>query len=178
MKRITGKDIYLSVLEREHCRTLFSADEHDFRLKAEPLHIGYSVEGADAWFDDIQKKQGNENVRLGVFLNSGEVIGDVALQGIDWKNRSCSLGQGIAKVEHRGKGYGAEAVRLLVEYAFFELGLERVTADTLEQNIPAQRSLEKLGFVLEGTQRKAVYFGGTRYDRLNYALLAEEYKNR
>jgi len=53
--------------------------------------------------------------------------------------------------------------------------MERITANTLEINIPAQKSLEKSGFVLEGRERKAFYFGGKRYDKLNYGLLAEEY---
>ena len=178
MNIIKGKSIYLSVLEREHCRVLYSEDAYDFALKTEPLQIGYSIEGADEWFEDIQKKQGKENLRLGIFLHAGEAIGDVALQGIDWRNRSCSLGVGIAKMQHRGKGYGQEAIALLLDYAFCHLGLERVAANTLAPNIPAQRALEKCCFVLEGRQRAAVYFAGTKHDRLNYAILADEYTKR
>ena len=86
LKIIKGDNIYLSALKRDHCKVLYSEDEYDFQLKAELLNIGYSVEGADEWFEDIQRKQGKENIRLGIFLNSGDVVGDIALQGIDWKN--------------------------------------------------------------------------------------------
>jgi len=63
----------------------------------------------------------------------------------------------------------------MLDYAFNNLGIERVTANTLEQNLGARRSLEKNGFVLEGRERKAVYFAGRKWDRLNYAILSEEF---
>ena len=176
MVKLHGESIYLSVLERGDCKKLYEDFEFDFDNPAEPLYIGHSVEKSDEWFDEIQRLQGKENVRLGIFLNDGTVIGDVALQSIDNKNRSCSIGMGIAKIENRNRGYGKQAVRLILDYGLNSLGMERITANTLEINISAQKSLEKLGFVLEGRERKAVYFGGKRYDRLNYSLLAEEYK--
>ena len=176
MLKLQGKDIYLAVLERKDCKKLYEDFEYDFDNPAEPLCIGQSLEKSDEWFDEIQKLQMKENIRLGIFLNDGTVIGDVALQSIDEKNRSCSIGMGMAKIENRNKGYGKEAVKLILEYGFKNFGMERITANTLEINISAQKSLEKSGFILEGRERKAVYFGGKRYDRLNYGLLAEDWR--
>jgi RimJ/RimL family protein N-acetyltransferase len=178
MLKLQGKQIYLAVLEREDCKKIWNDFEYDFDNLTEPLNIGHSAEKADEWFNDIQKLQGNKNIRLGIFLNDDTVIGDAALQDIDNKNRSCSIGAGIAKIEHRGKGYGTEAMRLIIEYGFNHIGIERVTANTLEMNKSAQKALEKLGFVLEGRERKAYYFGGKKYDRLNFGLLADEYKKK
>lgn len=176
MLKLQGQSIYLAALERGDCRKLFEDAEYDFEHPTEILSIGYSVEGSDEWFSEIQKLQGNTHVRLGIFLNDHTVIGDVALQDIDWRNRSCSLGMGIEKLAYRNRGYGAQAVALMLEYGLCNLGLERITANTLEMNVAAQRCLEKSGLTLEGRERKAVSFGGTRYDRLNYAILAEEYR--
>lgn len=173
--KLNGKKVYLAVLEREHCKKLWDDFEYDFDVMAEPLNIGHASTKADTWFDDIQRDQGNKHIRLGIFLFDGTVIGDVALQDIDWKNRSCTIGLGIAKIEYRSKGYGTEAVQVLLNYSFNNLGLERISANTLEQNKGAQRSLEKSGFVLEGRERKAVYFAGHKWDKLNYAVLREEY---
>ena len=175
MIKLQGENIYLAVLERQDCKKLYEDFEYDFENPAEPLYIGQSLEKSDEWFDEIQKLQGKENIRLGIFLNDGTVIGDVALQSIDDKNRSCSIGMGMSKLEYRNKGYGKEAVKLILEYGFNNLGMERITASTLEINISAQKSLEKSGFILEGRERKAVYFGGKRYDRFIYGLLADEY---
>ncbi|HHW09165.1 MAG TPA: GNAT family N-acetyltransferase [Firmicutes bacterium] len=178
MLKLVGVKIYLSTLEREHCTRLWVDYEYDARALTEPLNIGHSKEKAEAWFNEIQRDQGKKHVRLGIFLPDGTVIGDVALQDIDWRNRSCTIGMGIAKIEHRSKGYGTEAARLMLEYGFNNLGLERISANTLEQNKGAQRVMEKLGFTLEGVERKAVYFAGRRWDRLTYGLLREEYDGR
>ena len=175
MVKLLGEQLFLATMERKDCKKLYEDFEYDFSNPDEPLYIGHSVEKSDEWFDEIQKLQGKENVRLGIFLNDGTVIGDVALQSLDNKNRTCSIGMGIAKIENRNKGYGKQAVTLILEYGFKNLGMERITANTLEINISAQKSLEGIGFTLEGRERKAVYFGGKRYDRLIYGLLAEEY---
>ncbi len=174
--KLFGKSIYLTCLEREDCKILWRAFEYDFGRVTEPLNIGHSIEKSDQWYDEIQKDQGDKQVRLGIFLHDGTLVGDVALQDIDWKNRSCHIGLGIAKIENRSKGYGSDAVDVILNYGFNNLGLERITANTLEQNIAAQRSLEKMGFRLEGTERQAVYFAGKRWSRLNYGILCEEYK--
>ena len=177
MVKLQGKRIYLGTLEKENCKKLWEEFEYDFENITEQLNIGHSIEKSDEWFDQIKKEQGNSHIRLGIFLNNGTIIGDIALQDIDTKNRSCSIGMGLSKLEYRNKGYGKEAVKLILEYGFDNYGLERVSSNTLEINIPAQKSLEKMGFKLEGKERKAVYFGGKKYDRYIYGLLAEEYRN-
>ena len=175
MLSLSGNNIYLAVLEKEHCKRLWEDFEYDFDMVTEPLNIGHSSSKTDEWFDEIQCDQGKKHIRLGVFLLDGTVIGSIALQDIDWKNRSCSIGLSIAKKEHRSKGYGAESVKVILEYGFNNIGLERITARTLEQNKGAQRSLEKCKLNLEGIERKAVYFAGKRWDRFNYAILREEF---
>ena len=176
MVKLEGNKIYLSVLEKEHCKKIWEDFEYDFEAKTEPLNIGHSITKAESWFEEIQKDQGEKHVRLGIFITEDDsIIGDVALQDIDWKNRSCSIGLGIAKKEYRGKGYGTEAVGIILEYGFNNLGLERITAKTLEKNNAAKRSLEKNDFVLEGKERKAIYFTGQKCNRLNYSILREEF---
>ena len=178
MVKLQGNLLYLATMEREDCKQLYKDFEYNFNQPTDLLHIGHSIEKADEWFDEIQRLQGKTNVRLGIFLNDGTIIGDVALQDIDDKNRSCSIGMGMEKIENRNKGYGKEAVALMLEYGFHNMGLERITANTLEINISAQKVLEQTGFKLEGRERKAVYFGGKRYDKINYGLLIEEYNNK
>jgi len=177
MHKLQGKKVYLAALKRADCRKLWEDDEYDFENKTDMLHIGGSVEGSDKWFDEIQDLQGKVHIRLGIFVSDGTVIGDVALQDIDNKNRSCSIGIGIAKIENRGKGYGSEALRFILEYGFNNAGMERITASTLELNLPMRAVFEKTGFTLEGVGRKAAYFGGKKYDMYYYGLLSDEYNN-
>ncbi|MCL2573697.1 MAG: GNAT family N-acetyltransferase [Defluviitaleaceae bacterium] len=175
MLKLQGERIYLAALEREDCKTLLENLEHDFGNPMETLDLGFSLENYDEWFEKVQKRlKGGTHVNLGIFLNDDIIIGDVALQRIDKTNRSCTLGMGFAKVEHRNQGYGTEAASLMLKYGFYNLGLERIWATTLEHNILAQKMMEKLGFRLEGIKRKAVYFCGKYIDEYHYGLLKEE----
>ncbi len=173
--RLQETDIYLETLSREDCKVLWNDFEYDFDNPTEELNLGHSDEKAQDWFDEIQKLQGNRHIRLGIFKNDGTVIGDVALQDIDRVNRKCSVGMGMAKIENRSKGYGGQAVMLMLNYGFKYLGLERITANTLDINIGAQKLLDKCGFVLEGRERKSVYLNSEMHDKLNYAILKEEF---
>lgn len=169
--------IYLDTLERENCKKLWADFEYDFDFPAETFNPGHSVEKADGWFDEIQKLQGNSNVRLGIFLDNGTCIGDVALQDIDRENRKCTIGMGIAKIENRSKGYGQQAVKLMLEYGFRFLGLQRISANTLDINKGGQKSLEKCGFTLEGIERNSVYLNGEMHNRFCYSILKDEFYN-
>lgn len=177
MVKLAGKRLYLAQLERVDCHVLMEVAEYDFAHRTDRLEIGTSLHaGADQWFDEIQRDHGSRHVRLGVFLENGEVIGDIALQDIDWQDRKCSLGLGFARKEHRGHGYAGEAIALMLSHGFDSLGLRRVEASTLAPNVAAQRSLEKAGFVLEGRQREAVCIGQVWHDKLLYGLLVQDRK--
>ena len=173
--KLYEKDIYLDTLSRKDCKSLWNDFEYDFDHPTEEFSPGHSDEKAEEWFEEIQKLQGKKNVRLGIFLHDGTVIGDIALQDIDRINRKCSVGMGIAKIKNRSKGYGRQAVKLMLKYGFQFLGMERIYANTLKLDIGAQKSLEKCGFRLEGTERKSVYLFGQYQDRLLYAILKDEF---
>lgn len=172
--KLQGEKVYLAVMEKEDCVKLWKDFEYNFEEKTEVLNIGHSITKAEDWFEDIQKNQGDKHIRLGIFLNTNEIVGDIALQNIDWKERVCSIGIGISSMANRSKGYGGEAIQLILDHAFNNIGLERVTAATFEQNYGSQKSLERNGFVLEGRERKAVSFAGRRWDRLNYGMIRDD----
>lgn len=174
--KLTARDIYLDTLARGDCKTLWNDYEYDLEHLTDEVSLGQSDEKAETWFEEIQELQGRQNVRLGIFLYDGSVIGDVALQSIDRVNRRCSVGISIAKLCNRSKGYGRQAVTLMLGYAFEFLGMERVYASTLAANTGAQKSLENCGFLLEGTERESVYLNGKKHDKLHYAILKREYE--
>lgn len=77
--------------------------------------------------------------------------------------------------EHRGEGFGREAVSLLLEYGFDELRLHRVQSDCLAVDGDGRRLLESLGFTEEGRFRDATFQDGDHVDVLRYGLLADEW---
>jgi RimJ/RimL family protein N-acetyltransferase len=84
------------------------------------------------------------------------------------------IGFGIPEVAARGKGHAKEGVRLLVEYLFAGYPVERVAAFTDEENRPAQRVLERVGFQREGVLRRATFRDGQWRDIAVYGILRHE----
>jgi RimJ/RimL family protein N-acetyltransferase len=76
----------------------------------------------------------------------------------------------------RGKGYGTEAVTILVDYLFLSRDIVRIQATTDLRNIASQRVLEKVGFKKEGVVRKSMFIHGDWRDLLLYSILREEWK--
>lgn len=101
-------------------------------------------------------------------------IGNVKLGPIHWVHRVAEFGIMIGDKARWGRGRGTEATRLMVEYGFEELNLRKITLGVLEGNAAAQRSYEKVGFVVEGRQRAQVVRGGRTLDRIVMGLLREE----
>lgn len=120
----------------------------------------------------------NENsIVFNVILNNGIYLGDIILQYINMQRRCASIGMRIDNRGNRGNGYGTEAGKLLLNYGFNDLGLRRIEADTMENNVAGQRSLEKIGLVLEYKKRKAKFSEGQWVDVFYYGILREEYNN-
>lgn len=173
---LRGEKVILRALEREHCHRLWQQYEPVEPLPTEPLNPGLSVEGADKWFEEIQAKQGREQIYLGVFTQAGEPVGDIQLANISWRDRAADIGLSIVRQADRKQGYGTDATMTLLRFGFEHLDLYRVTAAIAEYNRGAQRILQKCGFVQEGRERQAIYIGGRRWDRLLFGLLRAEFK--
>ena len=76
----------------------------------------------------------------------------------------------------RGKGYGTEALQIMVDYLFLTKNVERIEATTDTRNSASQRILEKVGFKREGTIRKSGFCRNEWVDDCLYGILREEWK--
>jgi ribosomal-protein-alanine N-acetyltransferase len=76
----------------------------------------------------------------------------------------------------RGKGYGSEAVKIIVDYLFLSKNIVRIQAETHPENKASQRILEKAGFNKEGTIRKSFFSRGVWRDTAMLSVLREEWK--
>lgn len=108
-------------------------------------------------------------------LDDDKLIGFTELS-IDWSNQVGWLGIGIGERDYWGKGYGSDALRLTVSYAFRELNVYRVSLDVFSYNPRAIRAYEKAGFTHEGVLRSALYRDGQRYDMLFMGILRPEWE--
>lgn len=83
----------------------------------------------------------------------GEAIGNISLAGIDETHGRAELGVSIGDPAYWGRGYGQDAIRTLLRFAFAELGLRRITLIADADNERGIRCYEKCGFVREGLLR-------------------------
>ena len=102
---------------------------------------------------------------------TNKLIGHVGLYKIDQVAKKTEYGILIADDESRGKGYGAKATRLMVDYAFKELGMHKVTAEVLSENLPSISMFKKCGFDVDGCLRDDVFKNGRYYDVLCMSIL-------
>jgi RimJ/RimL family protein N-acetyltransferase len=109
-------------------------------------------------------------------LEDNRLIGSVGLGGIDWVARNCWVGIGIGEREYWGKGYGSDAMDLILRFAFASLNLKRVSLDVFEYNRRAFLSYCKCGFKEEGRLRQWMQRGGERFDLIFMGILREEWE--
>jgi RimJ/RimL family protein N-acetyltransferase len=109
---------------------------------------------------------------------AGDLLGFIKLDWIEWSQGAGSVSLGIGEPAERGKGFGSDALRLLLRYTFGELNLYRLGAVIPEYNQVALRLFEKSGFKVEARQREALHRAGSRWDIIRMGLLREEWEIR
>lgn len=112
----------------------------------------------------------------GAAESQDELLGFVWLSRIEWNHGTASLSLGIGDRADRDKGYGSEALRLMLRYAFRELNLFRLSASVPAYNQAALRLFDKAGFRQEVVQRQAFLRAGKRWDGIYLGLLREEWE--
>ena len=88
-------------------------------------------------------------------------MGDIDLFHIEQRNRNAMVGLGIWRAEDRGRGYGSDALRTMMRWAFRHLNLHRLELSVDPDNAPALRIYRKLGFVDEGRRREQHFDDGS-----------------
>jgi len=102
-------------------------------------------------------------------------IGRTDLMDISYRDRSARFGIEIEEADYRGRGYGTEATRLTLDYAFTALGLHNVALETWEYNRAGQRAYAKAGFRETGRRRQAKFMGGKLWDIVQMDCLSTEF---
>ena len=129
----------------------------------------------------IAKWSANDEDHLGFAIKTladpPVLVGHIGLWGARPKDRCATLGIALGR-EHIGRGYGSDAVRVMVGYAFRELGLHRLQLGVAPFNQAGIRAYQKAGFVEEGRRREAVLHDGRWYDQVLMSILDHEWAAR
>ena len=140
------------------------------------IHLPSSFYQQKKWFEDMQSQK--DTFRLAIqLIEDGTLLGYIGLWHINWFDRIAEFGFLIGDPENHGKGYGTEATRALIRYAFETLDLMRIYTFVLETNLPSLRSCEKSGFKVEGLARSHAFRDGKRVNVVLLGVLREDFYN-
>jgi RimJ/RimL family protein N-acetyltransferase len=108
-------------------------------------------------------------------IEVGSPIGHIRLDHVDVRDRRASLAIGIDDPARLGKGLGTDAIKLVEQYTFQQLGLHRLSVRVVAYNSRAIHAYEKCGFRVEGREREAAFVDGQWHDDVLMGVLDREY---
>ncbi len=173
---LAGERVYLRPLEREDLPLLckWSNDPEVRMLTGEVTPMTRA--GAEKYLEKIN----NDPDRVWFVIVSketGRPIGEAGLLRMFYAWRTTDLSIIIGEKECWGKGYGTEAIHLLLDYAFGYLNFHRVSIGVVGFNERAIRFYEKVGFKREGIQRDGYYYNHRYSDFVMMSILEDEYRS-
>jgi RimJ/RimL family protein N-acetyltransferase len=129
------------------------------------------------WVEQASRDPGRplHDLRLVIETNDGLYLGNIALHDINWRSRNAEVGILIGKKEYLGKGYGTEAMLLMLEHGFERLNLHRIILRVFDFNQRAIKSYEKCGFKKEGVLREDFFARGKYRDEIIMGILRREF---
>ena len=134
-----------------------------------------SAESTRRWAEEAATQDGRDDqYRWMIERHDGVPVGTINTHSCDRRHGTFSYGIAIG-VGHRGHGYAAQAIRLVLRFYFEELRYQKVTVHVYGFNDGSRRLHERLGFQAEGRLRRMTYSKGTFHDTLVYGLTAEEF---
>ena len=132
----------------------------------------------EEWYNNLKNR--DNNFLFAILLhsqgNNEKLIGNCSID-VEWINRLGICGIMIGEKEYQGRGYGTEAMKILVQYGFNTLNLNRIELEVFDFNIRAFKSYEKTGFKKEGIRRQAMFKNGKFHDVFIMGILKKEWQD-
>lgn len=174
---LVGERVRLRGLQEEDLPTLARWEMDPGRMATSWDRVAPPSEAAAK--DRIAKWCTNDKDDLGFAIETLDdpptLVGNVGLFGARPKDRCAPIALALGR-EHVGRGYGTDAMRVIVDYGFREMGLHRIQLDVWSFNLAASRAYAKAGFVEEGRRRASFWHDGQWYDAVMMSVLDHEWR--
>jgi RimJ/RimL family protein N-acetyltransferase len=175
---IHGRVTYLRAAERDDLpafvRWINDRRTSRFLKARSPL----SMPLEERFFERMVEEQGKEAWFFVIcLLDDDRPVGTISLFAVDSINGSAGLGVLIGDPNDTGRGYGVDGMAAILDFGFGNLRLERIWLDVYDFNERARRLYERLGFVFEGTFRRALFRDGRYHDIHRMAVLRDEWQS-
>ena len=130
-------------------------------------------EGAARWRQSFAERPNAWVIEI-----NGAFAGEIRLDNVNLQDRRATMAIGISNPSLLGRGFGTEAITLLLRHAFEEMGLHRIGIRVLAYNKRAICAYEKCGFTIEGRERETAYVNGSWHDDIMMGLLDREFLSK
>lgn len=171
-KKLVGERIYLSPRNNQDIEKfvewLNDFETTDYLDRSSDL---ITIEGEKKYLEEVA----DGYFFVIVDLENDKMIGTISLERVCNANRSAVLGIFIGDKDYRSKGYGTEAIRLLLDFGFNYLNLHSVNLNVMSFNDRAIACYKKCGFREAGRRRECVYVNGKYYDKISMDILKDEF---
>ncbi len=107
---------------------------------------------------------------------TGDYLGQIDFVNLDLKNGKAELALVIGDTNNSSKGIGTESTKMMLDFGFNNLRLNRIELSCWDYNEKAINLYKKLGFTEEGRKRKSRYYNGEYHDEVLFGILREEWK--
>lgn len=175
-KKLVGERIYLSPRSIEDAEK-YTEWLNDFET-TDYLGKSQRIMTLEAEKKHLEEIPNGDIVFAIIDSNNDELIGGLGLHSINHFKRTATLGIFIGNKDYREKGYGTEAIRLLLDYGFNYLNLKNINLELMAFNERALACYKKCGFKECGRRRQCEFVDGKYYDRISMDILDEEFTGR
>lgn len=168
------------------CAKLRAIEEKDFDLlfylinssKVENMTVGWHYPIShmiqQRWIENFENS--DKSIKLMIELTNAKTIGMISVENINWKDRTATMGYKIsAALEDRISGDTYDALSGMIRYTFYELGINCIYAEILEENYFSRNLCKRVGFKEEGILRNRVYKNGNYRNLISVSILKEEF---
>jgi len=171
-KKLIGERVYLSPVNKD------DVEIYTKWLNDEGVAVNLGQYAKVITLNSEQKfleEMTSDGYNFAIVKNDNTLIGNISLFDINHISRSATTGLFIGESENRGKGYGTEALRLVLEFGFNALNLHNVMLNVYSDNEQAIACYKKVGFTEFGRRRESVFKCGRYVDDVNMDILATEF---
>ncbi|MDF2840602.1 MAG: acetyltransferase [Clostridia bacterium] len=172
----TGEKVKIRAYQREDVPLAqqYLNDAETKRLLVPGIPYPFTLEEENKWFETISSQSDTYSFAI-ESIEEGKYIGGCGVNRLEWKNSVATVGIFIGDKNYWGKGYGTDAMKVLLKFIFEQMNINKVKLFVYSFNNRAVKSYEKCGFVREGLLRQEIFRDGKYQDVYIMAILKDEY---
>lgn len=172
-----GKKVRLRAYKKEDItlRLSYINNPEIERFLVADIPYPISLNEEQKWFESISAF--NDTYKFAIeTLEDNQFIGGCSINAVDWKNSVVTVGIFIGNINFWGKGYGTDAMKVLLRFIFENMNINKVKLKVFSFNERAIKSYKKCGFKVEGTLKDEIFKEGKYYDEILMAVFKDEFE--